>query len=217
MLEAHYVIYLGLLMVSWLLSISLCMRGQRRYLPLCVLLSVTFWMELSVYWLYANGIEFVWIYHIYVLFEYTLLCIYFMQITSKKYHRVIQVSIGVFVVASLSISYWYYQFKSFPGANINTAGVLLCVLCTYALMTLDIRRYDAIFKHPDFWISLGLLIFYGGTFFSNGLYSYLYTIDPVQAKKLFAIINKPLNLILYSCFIIGFICAIPRRSTIRLS
>jgi hypothetical protein len=95
--------------------------------------------------------------------------------------------------------------------------VLICIICTYVMLNLDIQLFDAIYKQPDFWISLGLLIFFGGTFFSNGLYTYLYELDPVQAKKLFNIINSPLNLIQYTCFIIGFVCAIPRKSIIRLS
>ena len=203
--------------VAWILSIILCMKGLRRFLPLCIVLTVQMAMELTVAWLYAEGSEFVWIYHVYAIFDYTLFSIYFMQLVSLKYKRWIMISILLFALASASISYWYYHFKTFPGANINTEGVLICIICIYVLLNLDIHLFDAIYKHPDFWISLGLLISFGGTFFSNGLYTYLYEMDPVQAKKLFNIINSPLNLIQYTCFIIGFVCAVPQKSTIRLS
>jgi len=193
------------------------MKGQRRFIPLCIVLTISMAEELVVAWLYSRGADFIWIYHIYALFEYTFFCIYFMQMVSLKHKRWIKFSILIFILTSASISYWYYHFESFPGANINTEGVFICIICSYVLLNLDIHLFDAIYKHPDFWISLGILIFFGGTFFSNGLFTYLYEIDKVQAKKLFNIINSPLNLILYSCFIIGFLCAIPRRSTIRLS
>ena len=173
--------------------------------------------ELTVGWLHARGVAFIWIYHIYVIIDYTLFCIYFMQMVPLKYHRWIKISILIFALVSASLSYWYYQFETFPGININTEGVLICIICTYVLLNLDIRLYNAIYKHPDFWIALGLLTFFGGTFFLNGLFTYLFEMDPLKAKKLFRTINNPLNLIQYICFIVGFIWAIPRRSTIRLS
>ena len=203
--------------VAWILSIIVCMKGQRRFLPLCIVLTVQMAEELIVAWLHASGQEFVWIYHIYVVIDYTMFCIYFMPSISLKYQKWVILSIVIFAVASVCISYWYYRFENYPGVNINTEGVLICIICTYVLLNLDIQLFDAIYKHPNFWFSLGLLIFFGGTFFSNGLYTYLYELDPVQAKKLFNIINSQLNLIQYTCFIIGFVCAIPRKSTIGLS
>jgi hypothetical protein len=202
------------MLIGWILCIVVCIRGQRRFLPFSILLAVTLAMELTVSWLYPQKIEFLWMYHLYTIFEYTILCIYFMQIAMMKFKNVLLASIVLFALTSISVSTWYYHFDSFPGININAEGVLICVVCAYILMTLDIRMFDAIYKHPDFWICLGLLIFFGGTFFSNGLYTYLHDIDPAQAKRLFASINQPLNLILYTCFIIGFVCALPRRSSI---
>jgi hypothetical protein len=204
-------------MMSWILSIFLCMKGQRRFLPLCIVLTIQLAEELIVAWMFVRKMEFIWIYHIYALFDYTLFSIYFMQLVSQKQRRWILASIFVFTLISASISYWYYHFESFPGANINTEGVFICIICTYVLLNLDIHRYDAIYKNPDFWICLGVIVFFAGTFFTNGLYTYLHQIDKVRAKKLFNIVNSPLNLIQYTCYIIGFLCAIPRRSSIQLS
>lgn len=193
------------------------MRGKRQYLPLCVLFAITLSEELVVAWLVVNKQEFIWIYHIYALFEYTLLCLYFMQLASPKMRKLVIFSIPLFVIISLSISHWYYRYSAFPGANINTEGVFICIICTYVMLNLDIHQYRTIHRNPDFWICLGLLVFFAGTFFSNGLYTYLFSMDPERAFQLFGIINKPLNLTLYVCFIIGFLCAIPRKSTLRLS
>ena len=192
------------------------MKGKRRFLPLCIVLTIQLAEELTVAWMYSKKMEFIWIYHIYALFDYTLFSIYFMQLVSPKYRRWIIFSILAFVLISASISNWYYHFKSFPGANINTEGVFICIICTYVLLNLDIQRYDAIYKNPDFWICLGVIVFFGGTFFANGMYTYLFNIDKVQARRLFIIVNTA-NLIQYTCYIIGFLCAIPRRSSIQLS
>jgi hypothetical protein len=191
------------------------MKGQRRYLPLCVVLTIQVAMEFTVAWMYIRKMEFEWMYHIYAPIDYTLFCMYFMQLVPLKTRRWIIASILVFVLVSPSISYWYYHFKGFPGINLNIEGVLICFICTYVLLNLDISRYDAIYKNPDFWISLGVIIFFGGAFFANGLYTYLNQIDKVQAIKLFSIVNAA-NLIQYTCYIIGFLCAIPRRSSIQL-
>lgn len=193
------------------------MKGLRRYLPLCVLFAITVSEELIVAWMVANNYEFIWIYHIYALVEYTLFGVYFMQVVSPVVKKLIVISIPVFAIISLSISRWYYHFAAFPGANINIEGVFICIICTYVLLNLNIHQFKAIHRNPDFWICLGLLVFFAGTFFSNGLYAYMYDMDRERAFRLFAIINKPFNLILYGCFIIGFLCAIPRKSTLRLS
>jgi hypothetical protein len=192
------------------------MKGQRRFLPLCIVLTIQVAMEFTAAWMYVRRMEHEWMYHIYAPIDYTLFCLYFMPLVSPKYQRWITVSIPLFAVVSASISYWYYHFQTFPGANINTEGVLICIICTYVLLNLDIRRYDAIYKNPDFWISLGVIIFFGGTFFTNGVYTYLQEIDKVQAKKLFTIVNTA-NLIQYTCYIIGFLCALPRKSSIQFS
>ena len=193
------------------------MRGLRRYLSLCILFAITVSEELIVAWMIATKQEFIWIYHIYGLFEYALFSIFFLQVVSSKVRTLILTSIPLFAIMSLSISHWYYNFAAFPGANINTEGVFICIICTYVFLNLDIHQFSAIHKNPDFWICLGLLVFFAGTFFSNGLLAYMYNNDRDRAFRLFSIINKPFNLILYVCIIIGFLCAIPRKSTLRLS
>ena len=156
------------------------MKGQRRFLPLCILLTISVSIEFIVACLYASKIEFAWIYQIYSIFDYTL--------------------------------------ETFPGVNINTeeiASFHYLYLCAAQSKHTSVRRL--LQKHQDFWISLGVLIFFGRTFLSNGVYAYLIKMDRDLAKKLFNIINSPVNLIQYSCFILGFVCAVPQKSTIQLS
>jgi hypothetical protein len=200
--------------VALILSVIVCVTRHRRFIPLCALLAITLAMELTVSWLFPQKIEFLWMYHLYTIVEYSMLCTYFMHIAMMRYKKLLIASIILFAIGSLSISAWYYHFASFPGININVEGVIICIICAYILMNLDFRVFSAIYQHPDFWICLGLLIFFGGTFVSNGLYTYLYGIDPAQAKRLFASINQPLNLTLYTAFNIGFLCALRRKYSI---
>lgn len=191
-------------------------QGQKRYRPLCLLLGLTLLVELCAEVLISIKMDFTWLYHLFVVVEYSLVCIYFLTLVDKKYRWLILASIPTFVCVSIAVSYYMYDFSSFPGMNINTEGFLVCLVSSYSLMNLpDVKMYDRVIKHPDFWITIGWMIFFAGTFFSNGLYSYLQGLDREQAFALFAVVNKPLNLVLYSCLIIGFLCAALQRSITR--
>jgi len=212
-LKPYYWLYHGLILIAWCLSILLCWKRRLRYVPLCILLGLTLFTELVVEWLVYMRVDFTGLYHLFVMAEYTLVSLFFAQIVGPKYKKWILYSVPFFVIASTAISYLMYGFRSFPGMNINLEGFLVCIISSYTLLNLrEAEVYDRATRHPDFWISFGWLIFFTGTFFTNGLYSYLLDLDRQQALALFALINKPLNIVLYSCLIIGFLCAIQRRS-----
>ena len=62
------------------------------------------------------------------------------------------------------------------------------------------------FKKPSFWIFTGIMLFNAGEFCYN-LISVLIKDDRFDATlKIFGSINNSLILVLYSCFIIAFIC-----------
>lgn len=110
------------------------------------------------------------------------------------------------MIISLSISVFYYHFTGFPGLNINFEGILQSIVCTYILFNLEVQEDRSILKNPYFWICSGILIFFGTTFFFNGVYTKLLNMDGDKALQLFSMINKPLNLIFYALIIIGILC-----------
>jgi hypothetical protein len=185
-------------------------------LPLCILLGLTVPTEIAAGWLSYKHLPFTWLYHIYVIFEYFLLSMFFLPAASSRVKIFIWGSIPCFALISLSISHWWYDFGGFPGANINTEGVFIFIICTYILFNLQVDRNVKITRHPDFWIGTGLLVFFGGTFFSNGLYSYLLALDRDQALEVFGMVNMPLNIILYCCLITGLLCVKPPKFITRL-
>jgi hypothetical protein len=168
-------------------------------------------VELWADWSWRNGREFLWIYNVFVVVEYGLLCWYFKNIPRGVLKKYIGWSVVLFAVVSVVVSVSLYGFSKFPGQNINLEGILISFICAAVLFNLDSRLYPTISRHPDFWICCGWLIFFAGTFFSNGLLYYLMSMHVDHAKKIFESLNRPLNLILYSCLIVGFVCAIPRK------
>ena len=180
-------------------------------MPLALLMGLTLAMELYADWSWRNGKPFLWMYNGYVIVEYGLLCWYFHQLSVGPVKKFIRWSVPLFAVISVMISVRLYDFARFPGQNINIAGILIAMVCAAVLFNLDSRLHEKITRHPDFWICCGLLVFFAGTFFSNGLLSYLMSTNRSIARRIFEMVNGPLNLVLYSCLIIGFICAIPRK------
>ena len=92
--------------------------------------------------------------------------------------------------------------------------IIFCGLYFYEQL-LDPRE-DHLLKSPGFWISTGILFYYLGTLSYDILFNILQKYTVNTGWKLFINIDNNLTLILYSCFIIAFLCKRnPRRSLSR--
>jgi hypothetical protein len=61
-------------------------------------------------------------------------------------------------------------------------------------------------KRAMFWISAGNLLFFAGSFFSYGVGAYLYNENQIILGDAVMWIERSFNLLLYSTYIIGFLC-----------
>jgi hypothetical protein len=182
---------------------------------LSILLFLTSAMELYVQYLISKQVDFTYMYHSFLVVEYPLFCWFLLDaIKPGKFSNAVKISIPVYMVISLLLSIFYYQFKGFPGLNINMEGILQSIVCTYVLFNLEVQEDRSILKNPYFWICSGILIFFGTTFFFNGVYSKVLNMDGDKALQLFGIINKPLNLIFYALILIGILCLPTSRKPI---
>ena len=194
-------------MLGSLLSFIAWKNGYKRFLILSILLFLTSAMELYVQYLLKKHVDFTYLYHSFIAIEYPLFCWFLLGAVSPgKFSTAIQISIPFYMVVSLSISGFYYHFTGFPGLNINFEGILQSIVCTYILFNLEVQEDRSILKNHYFWICSGILIFFGTTFFFNGVYTKLLNMDGDKAFQLFGIINKPLNLIFYALILIGILC-----------
>ncbi len=206
------IIYLALLFLSSVLALIAWKKGHKKYLGLSILLFVTTALEVYVRYCISHHIDFTYLYHAYIAIEYPVLCWFLLgAISSPNIKNVMRVSILVYIVVSLAISFFHYHFQDYPGLNINMEGFLQSVLCTYILFNLDVKAELSIVRNQYFWICSGILIFYGTTFFFNGVYTKILNIDADKALELFGIINIPLNIILYAFISIGIVCLLTNR------
>jgi hypothetical protein len=204
-----YFIYHGLISVSLLLSYYSLESGSKKSFYLVLVLFATSIVELAAGMAYFGGVKLDWIYHVFNPIEYTLFCLYYIKACEqRKLKSIVKYSIPIFIIFSLCISFYQYGFKSLPGLNINIEGFVLFILYSHLLFCIDVREKMYIYTHPDFWLSTGILIYFGGVFVLCGLYSKIAHLDIIETQNLFIKITLPLNLVLYSCFIIGFICSL---------
>ncbi len=208
----YLVTYYSLIVLSIVLSFVAVYNGYKRYLTLLLVLIFTQLVELYAQLSILKGLSFVWMYHSFVPVEYALLALYLRRaINIKIIGKIIVVTIPLFIIFSLLLSRFFYRFQDFPGINISTEGLLLVIFCTILLFNLEVVEAESVFSNPDLWIALGILIFEGGTFFYNCVYTKLLSMDPDKALQLFGIINKPLNICLYTLINIGLICLIKKK------
>lgn len=211
-MSTYYVIYHSLIFLAGLLSFVAWRKGHKRQKFLLLVLVGTLAVELLAEVLHNNKIEYVWAYHIFVVIEFSLFAAYIASSVARKKMRVmIYFIIALFIVFSLLTSHFLYNFNAFPAMNINMAGIMLLGLCTYQLFNLDANENIPVFLHADFWIYVGIVIFFGGTFFFNAIYTSLLKLDIKKTVELFGIINKPLNIAMYSFIIIGLICLLQKK------
>jgi hypothetical protein len=199
-------------MLGAIISFIAWKRGGKKYLPLSILLLLTFLIEWYVPYLIERQVDFTYLYHLFTLIEYSFFCWFLLDaIPSSRVRKIAVFTIPFYLILSFSLSIFYYHFTGFPGLNIEMEAMLLSVLCTYILFSLDVREDASILRNQYFWICSGILIFFGTTFFFNGLLTYVLSVNPTKAVMLFGLINKPLNLTLYAFILIGILCSVTRK------
>ena len=205
-------IYVTLILLGAVVSLIAWKKGHKKYLLLGILLLITFAQEAYIPFLIKKRVDFTYLYHLFTLIEYTFLCLFLADaIPSLKIRKLAISTIPIYLILSSSISIFYYHLSGFPGLNIELEAMLLSVLCTYILFNMEAYEDVSILANQYFWICSGILIFFGTTFFFNGLLTYVLSVDTTKALALFGKINKPLNLILYAFIFIGVLCSLTRR------
>jgi len=184
-----------------------------------LVLASTLTLESCSSYLDSNNIKgYDYRFHVFNLIEYSLFATYYIiSCADNRYKQWVKLSIPVFIVCALSVSFFKYKFSGVPSVNIDIECFLLLILYTHLLFNLDIKPNMFIYQHHDFWISSGILIFYGGVFCSLGLYPLLVSFEKEKARSLFDYIIDPLNLTFYTCIIIGLLCTLRKKYLIQVS
>jgi hypothetical protein len=219
--EPYYLLYYSLLILGGFLAF-LCYRGgDKKSLYIILLLAGTFIVENVRLVLIKEKLPSAYIVNLFSGIEFCLLAVYNLRAnTNRRTHIWIKGSMAVFLIFSLISAFMVYRsgakYYSLITWNINIEGILLFLIYTHLLFNIDADIPIPIFRHAEFWVAIGILLFYGGVFVVLGLYPVLIKIDAVTAGFNYANIIRPLNIILYLCIIGGSICFLINRKYLIL-
>ncbi len=177
------------------------------------LVCVTWLVEAIGYGLLRTKQSNFWLYQALTPIEYGLLAGFFYStLSSKIVRQAIQISIIVVVISALV--YAYNVGVHLPNSyTFMLAAALLVVWASLYFYELYHRQETyQLSQLPEFWIAAGVLVFYAGTFFQMGLFTYLVRSGNKTLADRLYFINHFLNVFLYSLYAIGFLCRTPKKS-----
>jgi hypothetical protein len=212
-LDFSYIYYCSLVITAALLSGFLTIKGSSQFLYLMMLMVATLLTEIATRIIPSSRMSLFFLtLDIFNVIEYTLFCLYYLKTSrNDKVKLFVKVSIPLFIVFAVYVSVFVNHFAKFPVLNIDVEGFLLFIIYTHLLFNLEVDENRFIYSLANFWISIGVLIFYGGAFGFFGLYPILHHLDQYKTFNEYNFILQPLNMVLYNCIIIGLICQIRTR------
>ncbi|GAB3960855.1 hypothetical protein GCM10028805_59100 [Spirosoma harenae] len=143
---------------------------------LAINISITLAATLYAIYLWAilRGVN-IHVYHILIIVQYALYGWLFVQANDQPLvKRVIKLSIGLFALISLAISFTiqpWNQYNSYAGTVFNLLIILLSGY--YLWKTFVDGKVVALEREALFWVSIGLFFRSLGNFFADGLMNYL--------------------------------------------
>lgn len=199
-------IYLTLILISLVLSIFSYKKDKALYL-FPFLLSAALLSDLGATVLKHYGINFFFLYHIYLPLEYGFLAYYFYLTINKSFvKKIILYSIPLFTILSVVFSFTIVGIKEYPNWQTLIECILLIIWVVIALFPIETKEGTSILTAPMFWICIGVLIYQCGIFTYTGMFNYLF-------KSKIELLNKlrpyqiGFNYILYLSYSIAFICS----------
>lgn len=154
-----------------------------------------------------------WLYNISVPIEYCfytfILWAYF---KSAKVRRITAAFLLCFFLFCLANMFFVQGFRKFNTNILKVASFAMIVLsCLYFTELMRLEHQVDLLREPMFWIVTGLFLFNAGEFFYSLFSDYLITHRMDRTRYIFASINNKLIWVLYTCFIISFLCSESRR------
>lgn len=147
-----------------------------------------------------------WLLNISTTLEFIFYAYIFSQTLRGPLYKKITLGFMVFypmlVVLNMTFIQGFIEFHSYTNALGSVLMVIFCSLFFYELLLNPLE--GELHKVPMFWVSTGILFFYLGDLSFDLLYNLLKY--DAMGRDLFKSINNNLILILYSCFIIAFLC-----------
>jgi hypothetical protein len=213
-MQLFYYGYYLLLVITFLVFLYY-KQYDVRLIPLGYLIAVSIIAEGVVEYLIQKKFAYYYVYHFFGPMEYVCICLFFFQYATNYWLRMtIIVSIPVFVIASLILSLGIINIVNYQGLNTSIRGFLLIIIALISLFSLPYERGKSLYLQPVFWVTVAIMLYYGGVFFINGVYNGLlkkYPLEKDYYQRIHNVINIIFNYIYYIFFCVAFVCSKPNR------
>ena len=151
---------------------------------------------------------------VYSIVEYALLAYIISNFISSRAKQLlvrhsILVLVPFLIIIQLTIA---NKNKTFEYLTLLIESPLICIwTILYLFETASQDHEFEVSQNPMFWISLGNLLFFSGSFFSYGFGSYLRAKGSENIANTIFWIARILNILLYILYFIGFLCLKKKR------
>lgn len=150
---------------------------------------------------YGFSLKNFWVYNAYTISSFLFYFYwYYTILKSKNFKRTIVVFTGIFLVVAI-VSLFYQSWLEYHSYSFNVGALFVLVLTLFHFYQLLKSDEILIVKYKlSFWISTALLLFYMGMIPLFSLSSFI-----KFRGASYILILLGLNIILYGCYIIGFL------------
>lgn len=213
-----YVYVAMICIVAGLISFSkLSPPYLRLFIPF---LAVTVFVECvtPLKWIHFKGSNH-WFFNLFTIMEFAFYgLIYFKTIsgTAKKKYVVYSLLLGL---AAAFINIFFIQgFEKFHTISYRICSAITISWCIlYFRQLLQLHEEIRLVELPMFWFTTGIFFFSLGFFFYMNAFDYIVYRKISFNQQLWKVISRSLNMLLYSCFLIGFLCQRSRKTSFSSS
>ncbi len=197
--------------IAALITCAICWRSLRRtrlrwFLPFLLFIAC---VELTArYFTYELKQPNAWLYSLSVPGEYCFYSFIFYQFYTGRLAKRLAIAFIILLTLYAAYSMLFITGLKFFDMNMLVAGSFAMIIFSilYFIELYDSNDSNPVYNTPMFWICTGIFLFNAGEFCYNLLSVLVIDQGFDSTLKIFRTINNSLILILYSCFIIAFIC-----------
>jgi hypothetical protein len=149
-----------------------------------------------------------WLYNFYFIFCFLYLAYIYLQIIENEGVQLsIQIFFGVFIVFALINSLFIQGLNSVQSLTFVLGGIFMIYLAgAYFWQLLVSHHNDKIIHDPFFWMSFGLIVYYGGNVPFYGMFNYLENNFYDFTVFYLLYISNGFATFLYILYLIAFVC-----------
>jgi hypothetical protein len=205
-------VYYGVMVLALVASF----RGfrYREYVLFIPLLALSLAVEVAREFLKGQP-EITKYFNLYIAAEYALLALIISKFIYSRNKRLIILG-SIFVLVPLFVFIRFVLVPKNPSYQFLDLMIESPFLCAWTILylfeTVKQEEEFEVAKNPMFWISLGNLLFFSGSFFSYGFGSYLASKGNAHMADIIFWIARILNILLYIFYFIGFLCVRKKMS-----